>query len=334
MTERPIIMQSESVHAILAGAKTQTRRVAKPQPKRITHIGPMRAMGWSLGGCEWLGEPTDEVLALCPYGAVGDRLWVITIRPVPGFEDRYGVGDDGRVYRTDGGEPRPMRPGLTSKGYQTVTLCREGSRKTALVHHLVCAAFYGPRPSAEHEVRHLDGCRTNNVPENLDWGTRSQNWGYKRAVGRSVRDNHHAAKLTSQQAAELAARGRNGETQRALAREFGIAQSTACNIILGKTWRQSPPPAPPKHPRWACRLVLEAESVRVERLHNITHADAVAEGCKDDDPKGYLDARDYYSAAWERINGKRKGCSWSDNPWVWVVGFKRVQPNDDDSRGA
>ena len=64
--ERPIIMGAESVRAILEERKTQTRRVIKPQPKLI--------------GAPNVPFKTDDAnhkgIINCPYGKVGDRLWV------------------------------------------------------------------------------------------------------------------------------------------------------------------------------------------------------------------------------------------------------------------
>lgn len=72
-------------------------------------------------------------------------------------------------------------------------------------------------------------------------------------------------------------------------------------------------------PRWACRIVLEIVSVRVERLQDISDADAVAEGTAQH-PDGPWHA---FRSLWSLINGAD---SWDANPWVWVVEFKRVQP--------
>jgi hypothetical protein len=63
--------------------------------------------------------------------------------------------------------------------------------------------------------------------------------------------------------------------------------------------------------------------VRVERVTDISPQDALAEGCE---PTSLASARGEFAKAWDAINGKRKGCSWADSPWVWAVTFKVVQP--------
>lgn len=87
-------------------------------------------------------------------------------------------------------------------------------------------------------------------------------------------------------------------------------------------------------PRWASRILLEIVSVRVERLQDISEADAVAEGIERVGEMLGLPAwKDYtcgtmltsavnsYHTLWKSINGTG---SWQANPWVWVVEFKRI----------
>lgn len=86
-------------------------------------------------------------------------------------------------------------------------------------------------------------------------------------------------------------------------------------------------------PRWACRITLDVTGVRVERLHDISAADAKAEGAPPNHPSidavsrefGYADfSRSWFAQTWDSINSKR--APWSSNPWVWVITFKRGEP--------
>lgn len=80
-------------------------------------------------------------------------------------------------------------------------------------------------------------------------------------------------------------------------------------------------------PRWASRILLEISDVRVERLQDISQADALAEGVNvHSDHHGRPRASIYspvqaYRDLWEEINGPE---SWDANPWVWVIEFRRV----------
>ena len=83
--------------------------------------------------------------------------------------------------------------------------------------------------------------------------------------------------------------------------------------------------AEPWHPsihmwREFSRLTLLVKSVRVERLQEISEADAEAEGCEPALPVADRRWVCGYRRLWESINGAG---SWANNPWVWVIGFKQ-----------
>lgn len=84
-------------------------------------------------------------------------------------------------------------------------------------------------------------------------------------------------------------------------------------------------------PRWACRLVLEITDVRVERLQDISEADALQESIglvlADSWPnpmemtKAIQKSRkEGFKLLWNSIYN-----NWDANPWVWVVEFKVVE---------
>jgi len=83
-------------------------------------------------------------------------------------------------------------------------------------------------------------------------------------------------------------------------------------------------------PRWASRIQLEITDIRVERLNDISEQDAKCEGVEKlpigwRDYKNpnlpFSDAISSFITLWRSINGED---SWRQNPWVWVVEFKRI----------
>ena len=77
-------------------------------------------------------------------------------------------------------------------------------------------------------------------------------------------------------------------------------------------------------PRWASRITLEITGVRVERLQDISEADAIAEGVEC--CSGWIghagEPRRIFCDLWKSINGAE---SWAANSWVWVVEFRRCE---------
>jgi len=87
--------------------------------------------------------------------------------------------------------------------------------------------------------------------------------------------------------------------------------------------REAPGWRPSIHmPRAESRITLEITAVRVERLQVIPTEDALAEGYQADITRAPVT---WYRELWDSINGKRPGCSWTANPWVWVIEFKRIK---------
>lgn len=84
MAERPILFSCPMVRALLAGRKTQTRRIVKPQPPasaagagHVTSSDPVAdGLWWWLDSADIMdASPIGDDLR-CPYGVPGDRLWV------------------------------------------------------------------------------------------------------------------------------------------------------------------------------------------------------------------------------------------------------------------
>ena len=201
MRERPILFSAPMIRALLAGTKTQTRRVVKPQPIVSDVCGaPMWTFARERAQSRLIWpNAREQVLALCPYGQPGDRLYV-----------------------------------------------RETWRASSAHNSL-----------APRDIPVGDGVEYAADPERI---------------------------LT-------------GKTR------------TAIHM-----------------PRWASRITLEVTGVRVERLNDISEADAREEGClpvvHGDGAVDCGTRKTAFRALWESINGTD---SWAANPWVWVVEFRRCE---------
>lgn len=86
-------------------------------------------------------------------------------------------------------------------------------------------------------------------------------------------------------------------------------------------------------PRWATRLTLIVTGVRVQRLQEISEADAVAEGVVGyhDEAGLWFSARDAYAILWDSLNDdpRRPGCAWRHDPWIVAYSFS-VHPGNID----
>ncbi|MBT0363619.1 hypothetical protein [Morganella morganii] len=76
---------------------------------------------------------------------------------------------------------------------------------------------------------------------------------------------------------------------------------------------------------------IEIADVWVQRVQDISQADAIAEGAPHNHPSidsvsryfGFPDfPRSWFGQTWWHIYGEK---AWKDNPWVWVIEFKRVK---------
>lgn len=330
MKERPILFSGEMVRAILDGRKTQTRRIINPQPDAVHGGEPY----WNIGGYRaWRHRGIVNPLRMgthnpliCKFGSVSDIL--IPAMEIPSLGRNYCADIRGRIWSRarDGVTWSLLKGSPTSKGYLTITPAVDGKYKTKLVHRLVAEAFYGSPPDGLIQVRHLDGDQLNNQPENLDYGTPQDNWADRLMHGSGIGESHHASKLFKSDARAIRS---SNISQRKLAAMYDVSQSVIWGIKKGIIWAENPPERMPNMPRWASRITLEITGVRVERLHDITEEDAIAEGppgLKFPAPPGSYWVTDdgrrrAFRRLWESINGDG---SWEENQWVWVITFRRV----------
>lgn len=112
-----------------------------------------------------------------------------------------------------------------------------------------------------------------------------------------------------------------------------VYYSSANPDLDGKKVAWSPPI---NMPRWASRLTLIVEDVRVQRLQDISEADAEAEGVFAHVATHSIDkvfrsaraetAKQYFAELWNGLHGPG---AWEANPWVVAVSFEALEANID-----
>lgn len=288
--ERPILFTGEMIRAILAGKKTQTRRVIKPQPWYDTLCGGH--WYWPTG--TWrsvsMGMPTVEKFKAamleqnvsmsypyprCPYGKPGDRDWQSGMPPTDGYYYVQGFAEDKPVWlRRFLPEDYPgedITPGLLWARNE------RGDPEAIEIEGLSLETVQWKRPGDRLWVR-----------ETITIEQDALAMVYRADGSRIFRDGH----------------------PRYYPQNWPWQRSVLPSIFM---------------PRWASRILLEVTGVRVERVQDISEGDAVAEGIEPKEPNHVVSARYRFGQLWNSINAKR-GFGWEANPWAWIVEFKALEP--------
>lgn len=109
---------------------------------------------------------------------------------IPGFND-YAISKNGEIFRIsypDSGNqgkyktPHKLTPKLDKYGYYTVKLSVKRKVYYRTVHRLVAETFI-PNPNELPQVNHIDGNKTNNSVDNLEWVTPRQNVTHAHLIG-------------------------------------------------------------------------------------------------------------------------------------------------------
>lgn len=178
------------------------------------------------------------------------------MKDIPGFEGRYAVTADGRVWsharqNPNGGRPalgQWLKPRISRAGYLTVFLRKEGKGNNYSIHRLVLSTFMGNPPSVSpcSEANHLNGVKTDNRLENLEWTTASGNRHHAWTLGlisqtaarkeAGFRRGRKLRKLSGVQATTIRNRHSGGETVTELAKEYRIDRRAVYNILQRKTY--------------------------------------------------------------------------------------------------
>lgn len=162
-------------------------------------------------------------------------------KPVFGYEGIYEISNYGRVKRACSGKGtytgKIIKSYVIDPGYSRVGLTKNAKTKSKYVHQLVMLSFVGECPEGL-EVNHRDGDRANPRLNNLEYISRSENLLHRYTLPWARNgEKHWKSKLTDLQAKEIRSLKGSDETQKSIAKRFGISDSVIRDIWKGKTWK-------------------------------------------------------------------------------------------------
>lgn len=143
-----------------------------------------------------------------------------------------------------------LKPAKDNKGYLKVGIIFLGKLKSYRVHRLIAETFI-PNPENKPQVNHINGIKSDNRVENLEWCTNSENQlhaiengliihkkGYKRDCFWLKGSNNVTSILTETQVLEIRQKFKPRIVTRAiLSKQYNVSEATIKDIVNNKTWK-------------------------------------------------------------------------------------------------
>jgi hypothetical protein len=156
-------------------------------------------------------------------------------RKCAGFP-KYAISDEGNIRRYG----RTLKPYPDKDGYLQIKPSVNGVAKTRKVHRLALETFVGPPPEGKNAVNHIDGDKTNNSQDNIEWVTPAANTHHAYATGLMVRGSgRRNAKLTELDIPIIRQLRKDGLTYEAISCQFGVNRAAIHRIICSRAWQHA-----------------------------------------------------------------------------------------------
>ena len=171
-------------------------------------------------------------------------------KDILGYEGMYQVSNLGNIRSLDrivlnGGKYPSLINGKNislagdGRGYLMFIICKNGTRKTIKVYWAVAKAFI-PNPENKKEINHINGIKTDNRVENLEWVTHKENMQHAILTGliNNRGENHKSAKLKNVDVIKIRELLVNGLSQYKIAKMYNVHRSTIMHIKNRKySWK-------------------------------------------------------------------------------------------------
>lgn len=160
-------------------------------------------------------------------------------RDITGYKGIYKISTLGNVKSLANSftkKERILKQKTDRNGYKSISLCKDGKAKHFLIHRLVASEFLNKK-NESLQVNHIDGIKTNNNLNNLEWVTRSENQKHAFANGLN-RFSENAFKAMKAVVCKKVLNSSNGviyESITVASKENNIKYSSLYRMLTGKS---------------------------------------------------------------------------------------------------
>jgi NUMOD4 motif/HNH endonuclease len=157
---------------------------------------------------------------------------------IDGLKGKYQISPQGNVRNTK--TQKILKQQLNHKGYPVLRLGSKDNKMSILVHRYVLLTYQGKSSdSSKNQVNHIDGIKTNNNLDNLEWVTNRENSLHQRSLGLQKTLSgfqHPNATLTPTILGGIVECIKNGEYNQDIAIKFGLHKDVISSIRTGRTY--------------------------------------------------------------------------------------------------